>query len=76
MTNYLIHSGIITFIFFLIVFLRDKYITKNPRPIKVLVTDSVMVFTSAIIGQYSIEKMDKSVLKKGGPTAFLGKPEF
>lgn len=76
MTNYLVHSGIIAFIFFLIVFLRDKFIVKKERPIKVLVTDTVAVFASAIIGQYCIDKMDSGILKKSGPTAFLGKPEF
>lgn len=76
MTNYIVHGGIIAFIYFLLSFLRDKYIVKQEKPIKSLVTDSVVVFTSTILGLFSIDKLDKGVLKKSAPTAFLGKPEF
>ena len=76
MTNTVVHSGIISVIYFIIVFLRDKYITKKVRPIKLLVTEMVIVFASAIIGEFSIQQLDNNILKKSGPTAFLGKPEF
>ena len=76
MTNYIVHGGIIAFIYFLLAFLRDKYILKQEKPIKTLVTDSVVVFVSPILGLFSIDKLDKGVLKKPVPTAFLGKPEF
>ena len=76
MTNTVVHSGIISVIYFIIVFLRDKYITKKVRPIKLLVTEMVIVFASAIIGECSIQQLDNNILKKSGPTAFLGKPEF
>lgn len=76
MTNYLINSGIVAFIYFLLVFLRNKYIIKEEKPIKVVVTDSVLVFLSAALGEFAIGKMDKGILKSSAPTAFLGKPEF
>ena len=76
MTNYLINGGIIAFIYFLIVFLRDKYIVKKEKPIKELVTDSVIVLLSSILGEFAIGKMDNGILKSSAPTAFLGKPEF
>lgn len=76
MTNYLINGGIIAFIYFLIVFLRDKYIVKKEKPIKELVTDSVIVLLSAMLGEFAIGKMDNGILKSSAPTAFLGKPEF
>lgn len=76
MTNTLVHSGIISLIYFLIVFMRDKYITKKERPVKLLVTESVIVFASAMLGEISIQQMDNNIFQKSGPTAFLGKPEF
>ena len=76
MTNYLINGGIIAFIYFLIVFLRDKYIVKKEKPIKELVTDSIIVLLSAMLGEFAIGKMDNGILKSSAPTAFLGKPEF
>ena len=76
MTNTLVHSGIISLIYFLIVFMRDKYITKKERPVKLLVTETVIVFASAILGEISIQQMDNNIFQKSGPTAFLGKPEF
>ncbi len=76
MTNILLHSGIISLIYFLIVFLRDKYIIKKERPVKALVTESVIVFASAMLGEFSIHQMDNNIFQKSGPTAFLGKPEF
>ena len=76
MTNYLINGGIIAFIYFLIVFLRDKYIIKKEKPIKELVTDSIIVLLSAMLGEFAIGKMDNGILKSSAPTAFLGKPEF
>jgi hypothetical protein len=76
MTNILLHSGIISLIYFLIVFLRDKYIIKKERAVKALVTESVIVFASAMLGEFSIQQMDNNIFQKSGPTAFLGKPEF
>ena len=76
MTNTLVHSGIISLIYFLIVFMRDKYITKKERPVKLLVTETVIVFASAFLGEISIQQMDNNIFQKSGPTAFLGKPEF
>ena len=76
MTNTLVHSGIISLIYFLIVFMRDKYITKKERPVKQLVTEAIIVFASAMLGEFSIQQMDNNILQKSGPTAFLGKPEF
>ncbi len=76
MTNTLVHSGIISLIYFLIVFMRDKYIKKKERPVKQLVTEAIIVFASAMLGEFSIQQMDNNILQKSGPTAFLGKPEF
>jgi hypothetical protein len=76
MTNYLINGGIVAFIYFLLIILRNKYIIKKDKPIKELVTDSVMVFLSAMLGEFAIGKLDKGILKSSTPTAFLGKPEF
>lgn len=76
MTNYLINGGIVAFIYFLIVFLRGKYIVKKEKPIKELVTDSVIVLFCAMLGEFAIGKMDNGILKSSTPTAFLGKPEF
>ena len=76
MANYLINGGIVAFIYFLLIFLRDKYIIKQEKPVKERVTDSVIVLISAVLGEFAIGKMDNGILKSSAPTAFLGKPEF
>ena len=70
------YSGIITFIFFVLAFLQQKYVTKQNKAVKILVTDSIVVFLSCILGMFFIEKLDKGFLKKSAPGAFIGNPEF
>lgn len=76
MTNYFVHSGIISLIFFLVTFFKQKYITKKDKGMKLLLNDTIMVFISAVLGELAIQKIDNSILGKAEPTAFLGKPEF
>ena len=76
MTNYFVHSGIISLIYFLVTFLKQKYVVKKDKAVKHLLNDTVIVFVSAVLGEIAIQKMDSSLLGKSEPTAFLGKPEF
>lgn len=76
MTNIFVSSGIIAIIYLILGILRQKYILKENKPLKTLVTDSVVVLLSSAIGLFAVENLDKGVLSKSSPTAFVGSPDF
>ena len=76
MTNIFVSSGIIAIIYLLLEIIRQKYILKENKALKLLVTDSVVVLLSSAIGLFAVENLDKGVLNKSSPTAFVGTPDF
>ena len=56
MEKYIIHSGIIAFIYLLLKFVEMRIVVKETKPIKELVRDTVIVYLSAIVGLYIIDE--------------------
>ena len=56
MEKYIIHSGIITFVYLLMKFVEMRIAVKETKPIKELVRDTVIVYLSAIVGLYIIDE--------------------
>lgn len=56
MEKYIIHSGIIAFIYLLLKFIEMRIVVKETKPIKELVRDTVIVYLSAIVGLYIIDE--------------------
>ncbi len=76
MTNIFVSSGVISIIYLIITFFRQKYVVKENKALKVLVTDAVMVFLSCSLGLFAIENLNNNLLNKSSPTAFVGAPDF
>ena len=55
MEKYLIHSGIISFIYLLMKFVEMRITKNEAKPMKELIRDTVIVYLSAVIGLYIID---------------------
>jgi hypothetical protein len=54
-------SAVVCIVYFLIKFIEIKYISKEVRPFKLLVRDSLLVFLSALIGIYGMENIHRII---------------
>ena len=54
MEKYLIHSGIISFIYLLLKFVEMRITKNEAKPMKEMIRDTIIVYLSAIIGLYII----------------------
>jgi len=55
MEKYIIHSGIIAFIYLLMKFVEMRIVIKEVKPVKELIRDTVIVYLSAMVGLYIID---------------------
>ena len=76
MSNYLVTGGIIAVIYALAKLLEMRVSSPEPKPFKIIVKDTIIVYICAIIGIFVFDQVNP--LKGGSaPTsAFTGKPEF
>jgi hypothetical protein len=65
MEKYIIHSGIIAFIYLLLKFVEMRITKNEAKPMKELIRDTLIVYLSAIIGLYIIDEFmpDNAVVK-------------
>jgi hypothetical protein len=77
MEKYLIHSGIIAFIYLLMKFVEMRITKNEAKPMKELIRDTVIVYLSAIIGLYIIEEfMPSNAVVKTVTNVFTDMPSF
>ena len=77
MEKYLIHSGIIAFIYLLMKFVEMRITKNEAKPMKELIRDTVIVYLSAIIGLYIIgEFMPNTAVVKTVTNVFTDMPSF
>ena len=78
MEKYLIHSGIIAFIYLLLKFAEMRIIIKETKPIKELVRDTIIVYLSCMVGLYIIDEFVPSgeSVKKTITNVFTDHPGF
>jgi hypothetical protein len=77
MEKYLIHSGIIAFIYLLMKFVEMRITKNEAKPMKELIRDTVIVYLSAIIGLYIIEEfMPTNSVVKTVTNVFTDLPSF
>ena len=77
MEKYLIHSGIISFIYLLMKFVEMRITKNEAKPMKELIRDTVIVYLSAIIGLYIIgEFMPTNAVVKTVTNVFTDVPGF
>jgi len=77
MEKYIIHSGIIAFIYLLMKFVEMRMVMKETKHIKDLIRDTIIVYLSAIVGLYIIsEFMPSCVGTKIVTNVFTDVPGF
>ncbi len=79
MDNIFLVAGIISVIFFIAKFLEMRYIDKEPKPLKVLIRDSLLVYVSVVVGSFILDQLkpviDETEMLKA-PLAFTDNPPF
>lgn len=79
MDNIFLIAGIISVIFLIAKFLEMRYIDKEPKPLKVLVRDTLLVYVSVVFGSFIMDQL-KPVINEidvpNNPLAFTDNPPF
>ena len=57
MDNIFLVAGIISVIFFIAKFLEMRYIDSEPKPLKLLIRDSLVVYVSVVIGSFILDQL-------------------
>lgn len=79
MDNTFLVAGIISVIFFIVKFLEMKYVDKEPKPLKILIRDSLLVYFSVISGCFILEQLNpviNDIELSSTPLAFTDNPPF
>lgn len=65
MEKYILHSGIIAFIYILMKFVEMRMIKNDKKEVRELIRDTIIVYLSAIVGLYIISEFmpSESVIK-------------
>ena len=80
MNTFLI-AGIISIVYLIAKFIEMRFVDKESKPLKMLIRDSLLVFTSVLFGLFVIEQL-KPVIQEGGdsvvtnPAVFTDNPGF
>lgn len=79
MDNIFLVAGIISVIFFIAKFLEMRYIDKEPKPLKFLIRDSLVVYVSVVSGSFIVEQLKPIINETEVPLttlAFTDNPPF
>lgn len=69
-------SSVISVIYVVLKYLEMKLIIKEPKPIKLIIRDAVIVFISSVSGFFILSQFENGVITKGQPSAFVGDANF
>jgi len=79
MNNIFLVAGIISVIFFIGKFLEMRYINNEPKPLKLLIRDSLLVYVSVVIGSFILDQLKpliNEIVLPETPLAFTDNPPF
>ena len=78
MEKYIIHSGIVAFIYLLMKFVEMRITKKETKSMKELIRDTIIVYLSAMVGLYIINEFipSRESLKKTVTNVFTDAPGF
>ena len=76
MSNQIVTACVVSIIYFIIRFIEMRFIVKENKPLKQLVTDTLIVFISAISAILLLEQFNLGEMMKAAPSAFVNKPDF
>ena len=71
--------AIIAIVFFFVKFIEQRFVSKEPKPMKEILMNSIIVFVSGILGMFLSEQfgMAKALIEsKDSPSAFVTSPDF
>ena len=79
MDNIFVSAAIISVIFIIAKFIEMRFVDKEPKPLKLLIRDALLVYVSVIMGYFILGQL-KPIMQEGGaigaPQVFTGNPEF
>jgi hypothetical protein len=79
MDNIFLLAGIISTIYFIGKFIEMRYVDKEPKPLSILLRDSLLVYCSVFVGIFIIEQL-KPVINETNipnvPLVFTDNPPF
>ena len=58
MDNIFMFALIISIVFFIVKFLEMRYVDSEPKPLKLLVRDTLVVYFSVIFGNFILEQVE------------------
>jgi hypothetical protein len=79
MDNIFLIAGIISVIFFIAKFLEMRYVDGEPKPLKFLIRDSLLVYVSVVLGSFVVDQLKPVIAETEIPTAplaFTDNPPF
>ena len=76
MNEYLVTGCIIAIIYILSRILETRMSAEKPKPLKVMVKETIVVYICSILGIFVFNQLSPLATGKAPTTAFTGKPEF
>jgi hypothetical protein len=79
MDNIFLSAAIISVIFFIAKLLEMRYIDNEPKPLKVLIRDALVVYVSVVAGYFIINQLTPVIHENVAaniPMAFTDNPPF
>ena len=79
MNQFILVSVVTSIIFFLIKFIKMRFVDKEVTPLKVIVKETAYVFISSLVGGYLIDQFKfNNILEniKETPSVFTNEPGF
>jgi hypothetical protein len=80
MDNIFLVAGIISVIYFIGKFLEMRYVDQEPKPLKLLVRDSLLVYVSVVVGNFIVDQLKPVIeevdIKTVSPPVFTDNPSF
>jgi hypothetical protein len=80
MDNIFLIAGIISAIFFIAKFLEMRYVDEEPKPLKLLIRDALLVYVSVVLGGFITDQLNPIIneteLLSSAPLAFTDNPPF
>lgn len=77
MNNIFVLAAIISIIFVIFKFIEMRFIDKEPKPLKFLIRDALLVYVSVVSGYFIVEQIQPIVKKSSDKIPiFTDNPEF
>jgi hypothetical protein len=79
MDNIFLVAGVISVIFLIAKFLEMRFIDKEPKPLKYLVRDTLLVYISVVTGKFIVDQLNPIIHETTTPSiplAFTDNPPF